>query len=99
MGDMGNPFYADLANIIQKHLAKHNYMMVLFNSEYNTEQELEFIKKAELFHFDGTDSNHSAGQGNLPEIREASHSKSSGKSDYSGLFRLFCVDRQLSSWI
>lgn len=53
MGDMGNPFYADLANIIQKHLAKHNYMMVLFNSEYNTEQELEFIKKVELFHFDG----------------------------------------------
>ena len=53
VSDIRNPFYADLANIIQKHLAKHNYMMVLFNSEYNTEQELEFIKKAELFHFDG----------------------------------------------
>ncbi len=53
LGDISNPFYANLAYIIQKHLAEHHYMMMLFNSEYITENELAFIEKAEQFHFDG----------------------------------------------
>ncbi|RDY27349.1 LacI family DNA-binding transcriptional regulator, partial [Lachnotalea glycerini] len=53
LGDMRNPFYADLAFGIQKLLTAHNYMVMIFNSEYDSKRELEFIQLTEQFHFAG----------------------------------------------
>lgn len=53
LGDIRNPFYANLAFIIQKHLMDAKYMTVVFNSEYNETKELEFINIAEQCHFSG----------------------------------------------
>ena len=53
LGDIRNPFYANLAFIIQKHLMDAKYMTGVFNSEYNETKELEFINIAEQCHFSG----------------------------------------------
>ncbi len=46
-GDVRNPFYADLTYYLQKALDKKGYTVMVFNSEYNAEKELEFIRMAE----------------------------------------------------
>ena len=53
LGDVRNPFYANLAFAIQKRLMNSKYMTVVFNSEYNEVKELEFIDIAEQFGFSG----------------------------------------------
>lgn len=53
LGDMRNPFYADLAFEIQQQLKEYQYMVMIFNSEYDAARELEFILIAEQFHFAG----------------------------------------------
>lgn len=53
LGDIRNPFYSNLTFTIQKHLDEHHYETMVFNSEYNAEKELEFIKIAEQFSFSG----------------------------------------------
>lgn len=53
LGDMRNPFYADLAFEIQQLLKEHQYLVMIFNSEYDAARELEFIRLAEQFHFAG----------------------------------------------
>ena len=52
-GDVRNPFYADLAFHIQKILNENGYMVMVFNSEYETEKEIEFIDLACQFNFAG----------------------------------------------
>lgn len=42
LGDIQNPFYADLAFNIQRILNDNSYMVMVLNSEYNIERELEF---------------------------------------------------------
>lgn len=42
LGDIRNPFYADLAFNIQRILNDNSYMVMVLNSEYNIERELEF---------------------------------------------------------
>ena len=53
LGDIRNPFYANLAFTIQKRLTEEKYMTMVFNSEYDEQKELEFINLAEQFHFAG----------------------------------------------
>lgn len=45
-GDVRNPFYADLTFHVQQELNKYGYTVMIFNSEYHIEKELEFIKIA-----------------------------------------------------
>ncbi len=45
-GDIRNPFYADLTFCIQKELEQHGYTVMLFNSEYDANKELQFLNIA-----------------------------------------------------
>ena len=53
VGDIRNPFYADLVFSVQKELNKHGYLLSVFNSEYNALEELNYMRVAELFNFSG----------------------------------------------
>ena len=53
LGDVRNPFYADLAFRIQQILNNQGYMVMTLNSEYNIERELEFLGLTEQFNFAG----------------------------------------------
>ena len=53
LGDVRNPFYSDLAFNIQKHLNCSGYMVMVFNSEYDVKNEIEFIRMAVQFNFAG----------------------------------------------
>lgn len=53
LGDIRNPFYADLAFNIQQILNKSGYMVMVFNSEYNVQREMDFLKLTEQFNFAG----------------------------------------------
>lgn len=53
LGDIRNPFYADLAFNIQRILDSHGYMVMVFNSEYDVRRELEFLKISVQFKFVG----------------------------------------------
>lgn len=45
-GDVRNPFYADLTFYIQKELENYGYTVMLFNSEYDAEKEIDFLRTA-----------------------------------------------------
>ncbi|MBS5386246.1 MAG: LacI family DNA-binding transcriptional regulator [Clostridiales bacterium] len=53
LGDIRNPFYADLAFGIQKNLDTHGYIVTTFNSEYDFRKEIEFIQFAKQYHYCG----------------------------------------------
>ena len=53
LGDIRNPFYADLAFNIQRILNSHGYMVMVFNSEYDVQREIEFLKLTIQFNFAG----------------------------------------------
>lgn len=53
LGDIRNPFYADLAFNIQRILSSHGYMVMVFNSEYDVQREIEFLKITIQFNFAG----------------------------------------------
>lgn len=53
LGDIRNPFYADLAFNIQRILNSHGYMVMVFNSEYDVHREIEFLKTTIQFNFMG----------------------------------------------
>jgi LacI family transcriptional regulator len=53
LGDVRNPFYSDLAFNIQKNLKSSGYMVMVFNSEYDAKNEIEFIRLAVQFNFAG----------------------------------------------
>lgn len=52
-GDIQNPFYSDLAYYVQKTLNAHGYAVIIFNSEYDSGKELQFIEMADKFQFAG----------------------------------------------
>ena len=52
-GDIQNPFYSDLAYHVQKTLNEHGYSVIIFNSEYDPEKEIEFIEMADKFQLAG----------------------------------------------
>ena len=53
VGDIRNPFYADLVFHVQKTLSEYGYQLCVFNSEYEERDELRFIHVAESFNFSG----------------------------------------------
>ena len=53
LGDIRNPFYADLAFYIQKDLREDGFMVMVFNSEYDSQKEMEFIQRAIQLNFAG----------------------------------------------
>lgn len=53
IGDIRNPFYADLAFYIQKSLNENGYLVVVFNTEYSVDKEIEFLQMLRKFRFAG----------------------------------------------
>lgn len=53
LGDIRNPFYADLAFGIQKALDSHGYTVTTFNSEYDYKKEQQFIQFAKQYNYSG----------------------------------------------
>lgn len=53
LGDIRNPFYSELAFMIQKELNENGYMVMVFNSEYDAGKEVEYIRMAAQFNFAG----------------------------------------------
>ncbi len=53
LGDIRNPFYADLTFKIQQILNNSGYMVMVLNSEYDIQRELEFLKLTQQFNFAG----------------------------------------------
>lgn len=53
LGDIRNPFYADLAFGIQKALDSHGFIVTTFNSEYDYNKEQQFIQFARQYNYSG----------------------------------------------
>lgn len=53
LGDIRNPFYADLAFGIQKALDTKGFIVTTFNSEYDYKKEKQFIQFAEQYNYSG----------------------------------------------
>lgn len=53
LGDIRNPFYADLAFGIQKALDRCGYTVTTFNSEYDYKKEQQFIQFARQYNYSG----------------------------------------------
>lgn len=53
VGDIRNPFYADLVFNVQRHLNNAGYLLCVFNSEYNEQEEIRYMHLAERFNFAG----------------------------------------------
>lgn len=53
VGDIRNPFYAELVFAVQKTLTEQGYLLSVFNSEYAEKDELRFMHLAEAFNFAG----------------------------------------------
>lgn len=53
IGDIRNPFYAELVFAVQKALSTRGYTVSIFNSEYDEKEELRYMKMLEQLHFDG----------------------------------------------
>lgn len=53
LGDIRNPFYADLAFGIQKILDNHGYIVTTFNSEYDYKKEIQYIQFAQQYNYAG----------------------------------------------
>lgn len=53
LGDIRNPFYAELAFNIQQLLDQHGYMLMVLNSEYDPDKELNYLQMVSQFNFAG----------------------------------------------
>lgn len=53
IGDIRNPFYAELAFYIQKSFNENGYMVMLFNTEYCVDKEIEFLQLCKKYRFAG----------------------------------------------
>lgn len=53
IGDIRNPFYADLVYYTQKELMAHGYQLCIFNSEYEESKEIKYLQLVERFNFAG----------------------------------------------
>lgn len=53
LDDIRNPFYAELAFKLQHLLAQDGYMLMILNSEYNSDKELSYINMVSQFNFAG----------------------------------------------
>lgn len=53
IGDIRNPFYGELAFHIQKNFNENGYMVMLFNTEYCVDKEIEFLQLCRKYRFAG----------------------------------------------
>ncbi len=53
VGDIRNPFYADLVFYAQKTLNEHGYLLTVFNTEYDEDKEINYVRLAKRFNFSG----------------------------------------------
>ena len=53
IGDVRNPFYADITFHVQQRLNEAGYQVVLFNSEYNDEKEVDYLETSIHANFAG----------------------------------------------
>ena len=53
VGDIRNPFYAELVFEVQRVLSEHGYILSIFNSEYDEQRELQFMHLAEDYQLAG----------------------------------------------
>lgn len=53
LGDIRNPFYSDLVFNIQRFLNEKGYLVVVFNSEYSVEREINILEMTRRFQFAG----------------------------------------------
>lgn len=53
IGDIRNPFYADLVFYTQKELSARGYQLCIFNSEYKESKEVEYLHIVDRFSFAG----------------------------------------------
>ena len=53
IGDIRNPFYADLVFYTQKELSARGYQLCIFNSEYMESKEIEYLHIVDRFNFAG----------------------------------------------
>ncbi len=51
--DISNGFFADVAKAIETKARKHGYSIILFNSNYNTDSELEYLDVVRRYRVDG----------------------------------------------
>ncbi|MBH8605474.1 LacI family DNA-binding transcriptional regulator [Thermoactinomyces sp. CICC 10522] len=53
IGDIRNPFYAEIARGVEDVAHKSGYMVVFFNSDYDIDRELFYLQAAQQFSFSG----------------------------------------------
>ena len=53
IGDIRNPFYAELVFHAQNEMSARGYQLCIFNSEYNEVKEAEYLRLCERFNFAG----------------------------------------------
>lgn len=53
LGDVRNPFYADLVFYTQRVLSKYGYSLTVFSSEYDEQEEIRYIRLSQRFNFSG----------------------------------------------
>ena len=53
LGDVRNPFFSDIAYYVQNYMRGHGYMVMLFNSNFDLEEEIRDIRSAREMNFSG----------------------------------------------
>ena len=53
VGDIRNPFYAEIARGVEDVAHQSGYMVVFFNSDYDMKRELFYLQAAQQFNFSG----------------------------------------------
>ena len=51
--DVSNGFFADVAKALETEARKHGYSIILFNSNYNTDSEREYLDVVRRYRVDG----------------------------------------------
>lgn len=73
VGDVRNPFYAEVVCTLQQLLGQKGYMLMAFNSDYDLEKELIFINQSIQYKFAGLLLISSYGEQLLSQLNEARH--------------------------
>lgn len=73
VGDVRNPFYAEVVYTLQQLLGQKGYMLMAFNSDYDLEKEHMFINQSIQYKFAGLLLISSYGEQLLSQLNEARH--------------------------
>lgn len=53
LGDVRNPFFSDIAYYVQSELRRLGYMLMLFNSDFDLDEEIRYIRSVREMNFAG----------------------------------------------